>query len=245
MAVHKISEQFHGSLSVDWPCPICHQKTLQIIKDSFITKESAETRGCWSEDWFEPEMSKSVFVCVAECARPQCKEVVACSGIGGTDRYWDDDIGDHLENWYRPMSFSPVLHPFLIPEQCAEEIRKPLTASFSVYLSQPGSAANLIRITVERMLTAIGVPELNDKNNRIMLHHRLESLKGQYAPYKDTLMAIKFLGNAGSHTYDEVNIDDIEVAFGIMEYVVNDLFSGKKESIDILTKRLHGKFGKQ
>ncbi|NEM19158.1 DUF4145 domain-containing protein, partial [Escherichia coli] len=67
----------------------------------------------------------------------------------------------------------------------------------------------------------------------------------QYAPYKDTLMAIKFLGNAGSHTYDEVNIDDIEAAFEIMEYVVNDLFSGKKESIDILTKRLHGKFGKQ
>lgn len=245
MAVHKISKEFNDSLSVDWPCPICHQKTLQIIKDSFITKHSAETRRCWSEDWFEPEMSTSVFVCMAECTRPQCKEIVACSGIGGTERCWSSYIEDRLENWYRPMSFLPVLHPFLIPEPCAEEIRKPLTASFSVYLSQPGSAANLIRITVEKILTAIGIPELDDKNNRIKLHHRLESLKDQYAPYKDTLMAIKFLGNAGSHTYDEVNIDDIEAAFEIMEYVMNDLFSGKKESIDILTKRLHGKFEKQ
>ncbi|MEM8111923.1 DUF4145 domain-containing protein, partial [Morganella morganii subsp. sibonii] len=212
---------------------------------SFIVEKSADTRKNENEDWFEPEMKKLVFTCMAECTRPQCKEVVACSGIGSSGTFWNDEYGEHQKDCYRPMTFSPELHPFLIPDQCAKEIRKPLTASFSIYLSQPGSAANLIRITVERMLTAIGEPELNKKNNRITLHHRLESLEGQYASYKDTLMAIKFLGNAGSHTYDEVNIDDIEVAFEIIEYVVNDLFSGKKESIDILTKRLQGKFGKQ
>ncbi|CAM7803131.1 hypothetical protein PHDIMM138B_28585 [Phytobacter diazotrophicus] len=56
-------------------------------------------------------------------------------------------------------------------------------------------------------------------------------------------MAIKFLGNAGSHTYDEVEIGDIEDAFAIMEYVVNDIFSGRRESIDVITKRINGKFG--
>ena len=55
-------------------------------------------------------------------------------------------------------------------------------------------------------------------------------------------MAIKFLGNAGSHTYDGVKTGDIEVAFEIMEYVVNDLFSGRKESLEVLTKRLSDKF---
>ncbi|MDM2753745.1 DUF4145 domain-containing protein [Citrobacter sp. Cpo221] len=56
-------------------------------------------------------------------------------------------------------------------------------------------------------------------------------------------MAIKFLDNAGSHTYDEVTTGDIEAAFEIMEYVVNDLFSGRKDSIAVLTRRLHRKFG--
>jgi hypothetical protein len=58
-------------------------------------------------------------------------------------------------------------------------------------------------------------------------------------------MAIKFLGNAGSHTYDEVKIDDIEAAFEIMDYVVTDLFSGRKDSIDVLSARLKVKFGKR
>ncbi|HGT6217305.1 TPA: DUF4145 domain-containing protein, partial [Escherichia coli] len=231
------------NLSVNWPCPTCHQKTLQIVKNTFVTKDSARTRLNYTEDWFDHEMCESVFICMAECTRPQCQEVVACSGIGGESHFWEEDVGDHVESWYRPMCFSPILHPFLIPERCAEEIRQPLIASFSVYLSQPGSAANLIRITVERMLTAIGVPELNDNNKRIVLHHRLEKLDGQYASYKDALMAIKFLGNAGSHTYDEVEIGDIEDAFAIMEYVVNDIFSGRRESIDVITKRINGKFG--
>ncbi|MEH5573131.1 DUF4145 domain-containing protein [Raoultella ornithinolytica] len=243
MAVHKISAAFNRNLRVDWPCPMCHQKTLQIIKESFVDRETAGTRNAWSEDWFDPEMSASVFVCMAECSRPSCQEIVACSGTGCTERDWDSVNGDQLVDWFEPKSFSPALHPFQIPEKCADEISKPLTASFSVYLTQPGSAANLIRITVERMLTAIGVPELNEKQRRVPLHHRLETLLGQYGPYKEPLMAIKFLGNAGSHTYDEVKIDDIEAAFEIMDYVVTDLFSGRKESIDVLSARLKGKFG--
>lgn len=148
----------------------------------------------------------------------------------------------NLESWYKPISFSPTLHPFQIPEKCAEEVRQPLTASFAVYLSQPGSAANLIRITVENMLTKIGVPKLNDKNNLVPLDKRIKNLDGEYASYKEILMAIKFLGNAGSHTCDEVEIGDIEDAFAVMEYVVNDFFSGRKESVGVITKRIDGKF---
>ncbi|EJV1663868.1 TPA: DUF4145 domain-containing protein [Proteus mirabilis] len=244
MAVHKISEQFHCDLNIDWPCPRCHQKTLQIIKDSFIVEKSAETRKYENEDWFEVEMNRLVFTCMAECTKPQCNEVVACSGIGGANTFWDTEYGEHQKKWYRPKSFTPALHPFRIPEQCMEEISKPLTASFYIYLSQPGSAANLIRITVERMLTAIGIPELNNKR-RIPLHNRINGLEGQYVSYKDYLMAIKFLGNAGSHTYDEVEIGDIEVAFEIMEFVLNDLFSAKKASIDELSKHLQEKFEKK
>ncbi|MDJ9217530.1 DUF4145 domain-containing protein [Atlantibacter hermannii] len=242
MEIHKISEQFYSSLNVNWPCPTCHQKTLKILKNTFVTKDSAATRLNWGQDWFDPEMSETVFICIAECTRPTCKEVVACSGIGGEMLVWEEGQGDHLESWYKPISFSPTLHPFQIPEKCAEEVRQPLTASFAVYLSQPGSAANLIRITVENMLTKIGVPKLNDKNNLVPLDKRIKNLDGEYASYKEILMAIKFLGNAGSHTCDEVEIGDIEDAFAVMEYVVNDFFSGRKESVGVITKRIDGKF---
>lgn len=244
MPVHKISATFFNSLNVDWPCPACGQKTLRIDKPSFKSESVLRSRQAQSEDWFEPEMDETVFTCMAHCSRETCKEVVVCTGEGG----WEQDYGDEgiqYYAWHKPLHFVPTLHPFTLPNDCPEEITKPLIASFSVYLSQPGSAANLIRISVERMLTAIGVAELNDRQKRIVLHDRIELLDGQYTPYKDTLMAIKFLGNAGSHTYDEVTTGDIEAAFEMMEYVVNDLFSGRKESIEVLTKRLHGKFGKK
>ncbi|HAZ4815778.1 TPA: DUF4145 domain-containing protein [Enterobacter cloacae subsp. dissolvens] len=246
MPVHKISARFFASLNVEWPCPACGQKTLVIDKETFHAKSLLKSRRAQNEEWFEPDMDETVFSCMAHCSRASCDEVVVCIGKGGWVDVWDDEMRNRdYVPWYKPMSFVPTLHPFALPGGCPAEITGPITASFSVYLSQPGSAANLIRIAVERMLTAIDVPELNDKNKRIYLHQRIELLDGQYLPYKDTLMAIKFLGNAGSHTYDEVTADDIEAAFEIMEYVVNDLFSGRKESIAVLTRRLHDKFGNQ
>ncbi|EKQ6529102.1 DUF4145 domain-containing protein [Enterobacter ludwigii] len=246
MPVHKISASFGQDMKVEWPCPACGQKTLQIDKESFHQNLSLESKRMEEEEWFEPEMVSTIFNCMTHCSRVSCGEVVACVGRGGLDQDWNGDT-HQLEcyPWYKPLCFIPSLHPFVIPEKCPDEITDPLMASFSVFLSQPGSAANLIRISVERMLTAIGVPERDNKQKRINLHQRIDLLDGQYTPYKNTLMAIKFLGNAGSHTYDEVKTDDIEAAFEIMEYVMNDLFSGRKESIDVLTRRLHSKFGNQ
>ncbi|HIB8930343.1 TPA: DUF4145 domain-containing protein, partial [Morganella morganii] len=244
MTVHKISAYFNSDLDIVWPCPSCHQKTLQIVKGTFKCENTADTNRILNEEWFDYEMHRTVFVCMAKCAMKQCQEIVACSGIGGTEFIYDSEI-PHLDSYYQPKNFSPTLHPFLITEKCMEEIKKPLIASFSIYFSQPGSAANLIRITVERLLTAIGIPDKNDKGRDIKLHSRIDSLEGLYAPYKEPLMAIKFLGNAGSHTYDEVKTDDIEDAFEIMEYVTTDLFSGKKESIEMLSERLSSKFDKK
>ncbi|WP_105649016.1 DUF4145 domain-containing protein, partial [Cronobacter dublinensis] len=175
----------------------------------------------------------------------KCNEVVCCSGISRYESDWDYEKGMEYEQVLKPVNFVPALYPFIINDNCPEEISEPLAASFSVYLAQPGSAANLIRITVERLLTAIGVPERNDKGKRIVLHERLEKhLPDNYSDYASPLMAIKFLGNAGSHTLDEVKVRDIEDAFEIMEYVVNDIFSKRKESIEVLTKRLNQRFGK-
>lgn len=244
MPVHKISSIFFNNFQVEWPCPACKQKTLQILKKTFVSQDSKETRTSWREEWFDPEMSKSVFICLAECTRSQCKEVVACSGEGGMGRYGEEGHND-IEIWFRPRSFVPALHPIEISENCPKEIAAPLTTSFSVYLIQPGAAANLIRISVERMLTAMGVPERDKNDNRIYLHARLKTIPKIYTSFSENLMAIKFLGNAGSHTHDIVKISDIEDAFEIMDYIINDLFSGRKESIELLTKRLHDQFRDQ
>lgn len=244
MPVHKISGAFFKDMQVEWPCPECGQKTLQIITESFVLNDTLDTSRNSSEIWFEPEMHVSIFSCMARCTRNQCGEVVACTGKSGWEQQgWDQEtLNDEYYQWFKPKTFFPALHPFELSEKCPEEITEPLQASFSIFLMQPGAAANLIRVSVERMLTAMGIAERNDKGKRIILHNRLGMLPALYESFSEHLMAIKFLGNAGSHTYDDVNTKDIEDAFEIMEYVVNDLFSGRKESVDVLTKRLSDKF---
>lgn len=244
MAIHKISGAFFKSMRVEWPCPECGQKTLQIIAESFVVNDTHATNKNGSEEWFEPEMHESIFSCMARCSRDQCEEVVACTGNSGWEQEgWDPvTLNDEYYQWFKPKTFFPTLHPFELPIKCPQELIEPLQASFSVFLLQPGAAANLIRISVERMLTAMGVAERNEKGKRIVLHTRLGMLPALYEAFSEPLMAIKFLGNAGSHTYDEVKTGDIEDAFEIMEYVVNDLFSGRKESVEVLTKRLSDKF---
>lgn len=243
MSVHKISGAFYKDMQVEWPCPACGQKTLQIIKDSFILKETCFTKTNCHEFWFEPEMDTSVFSCMALCSRKLCGEAVACSGLSRWEQGWDEET-DNCEyyQYHKPMNFFPSLHPFILPDKCPEEVSEPLEASFSIFLMQPSAAANLIRISVERMLTAMGVSERNDKDKRITLHNRLGMLPELYTEFFKPLIAIKFLGNTGSHSYDKIKINDIEDAFEIMEYVVNDLFSGRKESIEVLTERLSNKF---
>lgn len=49
--------------------------------------------------------------------------------------------------------------------------------------------------------------------------------------HKKALNAIRWLGNAGSHKYDEVKATDIEEAFEVMEFVLNDIYNEKAARI--------------
>lgn len=119
MSVHKISARFFGSQNVEWPCPACGQKTLVIDEESFYTKSLLENRRAQNEEWFEPDMDKSVFSCMAHCSRANCGEVVVCIGKGGWEEEWDDEMRNRdYVPWYKPMSFVPTLHPFALPGEC-------------------------------------------------------------------------------------------------------------------------------
>lgn len=83
MTVHKISARFFRNLNVEWPCPVCGQKTLPIDNERFYMKSLLGSPRAQNEEWFEPDMDETVFSCMAHCSRTSCDEVVACLGKGG------------------------------------------------------------------------------------------------------------------------------------------------------------------
>ena len=219
----------------NWVCPSCQSASLAIQEGTFHYEVIPESIARWKKMDGETEDIRLVFCCLLQCERARCRTVVAVSGTGDVHENQDEDGIDHY-HLYQARLFTPTLPAFAIPAQCSERVAQPLTQSFSLFLNAPGAAANVIRIALEELMDALGGPE-----NRA-LHARIEALPEQYSQHKAALMAIKWLGNAGSHELDRVNTYDIEQAYRIIEFVLSKIYAGSTESVEQLAERLDARF---
>lgn len=67
----------------------------------------------------------------------------------------------------------------------------------------------------------------------------------EYAEHMEALMALKWLGNAGSHELDRVSCQDIEDAYQIIESVFDRIFADSKDSLAALIDRMTRMFAPQ
>lgn len=222
-----------------WVCPECQSRSLAIMEGSFHSAAIPGSVARWRSRDGELEDIELVFSCLLKCDLGRCSTVVAVSGSGYvTDTPWEareEGESPHME-LFRALSFTPPLSAFAIPSRCPDNVTGPLRQSFLLFLSTPGASANAIRISLEQLMTALGVEEKGT------LHHRIESLPHQYAQHKEALMAIKFLGNAGSHGLDKVKATDIEEAYTIIEFVLQKIYEGSTETVRQLIARLDERF---
>lgn len=241
-----LKHPFYKERPADWICPTCNKGFLRIIKDSFKVSERRDSREAFSHPNWDPDWTTNVYSCMLECNNEQCKEVVASSGTGGVDMdyfYGVDDVPD--QRWvlfYRPRFFEPPLAIINIPIGCPAAVAQPLQESFRLFFCSPPSASNNVRIAIEALLTELGVPTLSDKSKSLTLHTRLEHLPSEYSHFKELLMAIKWLGNAGSHPSNTVTIDDVMDAYEIIDHVLHELFTQKAKRAKALAEKMTNSF---
>ncbi len=60
--------------------------------------------------------------------------------------------------------------------------------------------------------------------------------------YKEFLLAIKWLGNAGSHP-DIITTDDVMDTYEIMEHVLENIYENKEKNIRKIAKRINKRKG--
>lgn len=222
-----------------WVCPVCHAESLVIIPESFHWEALPASLTRWQKSDAELEEIELVFSCLLKCDMGRCGSFVAVSGSGFvTDTPWEaqeEGESPYME-LFRANSFTPTLSAFRIPSGCPEHVVEPLRQSFSLFLSAPGAAANAIRIALEELMTALGVPLTGS------LHQRIGALPLQYSEHQSALTAMRLLGNAGSHTFDRVTVTDIEQAYTIIEFVLRKIYEGSTESVRQLTDLLNERF---
>lgn len=234
----------------DWSCPTCKKGILQIKKETFTKEELRRSREDHFHVAWEPEWIEYVYTCLLVCSNDKCKEVVVNSGTGSVD--YDivaDEHGEQAQMYvelFLPKYFEPHLKLTNIPDDCAESVTVSLNESFKLFFASPSAALNNVRIAIEELLTELKIRRFtisNGKRRFIPLHQRIGLLPEKYAQFKDMILAIKWLGNAGSHGHGEVTMDDVMDAYELTEHILGEVYESKAKKLKAIAKKVNKKKG--
>lgn len=227
-----------------WPCPTCHYGNLSLVKGSLFEKESIESlRNHQDNDW-DPMNSHGVFCCLLQCSSDTCKDHVAVSGLSEAGE--EGEYG-HMVICFRPLMFTPALHLIRIPKECPENVAAELLEAFKLFWSDPAGGMNHIRKAVELIMDHLKIPTKKKskagKYSPLPLHRRIEEFRKKNPVLADRLMAIKWLGNIGSHT-SEVSKNAFFDACDLLEDFIQTHFEKHGRKIIALTKKVNKRKGK-
>lgn len=229
-----------------YQCPTCNNGVLQILDGTFFKKETKESLDSHEHPEFSYEFVEYIYSCIFECSNSTCKEVVSSSGKGYVEEYdYYNDQGEHKRDYYeyfKPQVFTPHLKVFECPDGTPENAIAEINASFSLLLIDPPSSANHIRIALEHLLTHLGIKEFEIKKSKnifIPLQSRINLLPAEYDNIKDIFIAVKWLGNAGSHSSHKVTYDDVMDSYELTLELLDEIFSTKRMNAKSLAQQIN------
>ena len=189
------------------------------------TRESQEAAD--HPDW-EPSFKSEQFVCLLSCQH--CSEVYSVAGVtshheGGYDPS-DLEIFKSLE----PRYIDPAPHIIPIPRRYPKDAARELIAAFSLFWPDPGAALNRLRTSMELYLDHKGVQRKARKQNgkywKLSLHERILRFAVKHPEINETMLAVKWLGNVGSHESSVSRIEALE-AFELLDYILEEVVEGR------------------
>lgn len=226
-----------------WNCPHCNVGKLMAKEENFLCKDTIP-----KHPDSEPRLQYSGFF---DCNYCDCKTF--STGTGFNNHYCSGDpaIGDFSEmyiNEYTPQFFSPSIMLFNPPAGTPKSVRDSLRRAFSICWSDIPASCNVLRVTVEILLKerwpevpiVINGKYLNKKLNELK---RIEEKKPKFLEIIDYFLAIKWLGNNGSHD-NELEERDLAVAFKIMEKALILLYSQDDNSVSEWVRMINAAEGR-
>jgi len=238
---HLWTQELTATYCPPWTCPVCYKGTLVIVKDSLIHKETIESARSHSDENFDFDWVVYVFTAWARCTHPSCHQEFAISGTGGIAPQYISDNEWGYEDYFAPNMCHPMPDIFDLPAKCPEEVKSELRAAFSLFWNNRAACASRIRVALEHLMNHVGVPtrkkDVNGKFFDLTLHARIDAFAKEEPTIGAQLMALKWLGNTGSH-YSSVSTGDLLDAFEILEHALREIIVGHSAKIAALAKKL-------
>jgi hypothetical protein len=136
---------------------------------------------------------------------------------------------------------------FDFPSECPDGVKEELRSAFTLFRSHRAACAGRIRVALECLMSHLGVPKKQkDKHGKyfaLRLHQRINAFSKNEPTVASQLMALKWLGNSGSHD-SEVTQNDLLDAFEIMEHCLGEIIDRRAARVAALAKKLTKKHGR-
>lgn len=234
-------KHFSDSPDFEYLCPQCGTGFLAPDQSTFKSTEPEYSRNAHSHEAFDFDWVTYRFFVICRCTKKDCGELAFVSGTGSVDQRYGDDGGAEYYNHFSIRSFFPAPRLCHIPTDTPKTVRECLEKSFSLYWVDTAAAANALRASLEALLDEIRIPRF--KKNRkgetihIALHHRLESWSVSDQDHAELCVALKEVGNLGSHG-DSVKSKHYLGSLEIYSHVLKELFENNAAKMKELARSI-------
>jgi hypothetical protein len=233
-------KSFERHSLTSWVCPQCKIGYLAPISESYVIIETSESKKNHALEDFDPEWIRKKFICMFNCNNIKCNDIVAVCGEStiNTEMYMEPgmDAPDfRFHDIFYPKHFDPTPHIIIIPSSCPKTISDLIISSYSLYWSDIAACANRIRLVIESILTHYKIRRfgVNNRSKRylISLNERIRLFRTKNNSIADSLMAIKWIGNEGSHSIKIIQ-DDLLDAYELLENSLSELFDNHSKRLE-------------
>lgn len=214
-----------------WPrplCPLCGVGHLQFGKPQEV--ESPLSRDMRSHEAWDPDWIFGTFSVTAECGNSNCRQIVHAVGTSRVNVASNLVDEYRYSTYYRVSYLNPPLVLMRLPKTAPNEVSDGIERASALLFTDPGFTATAVRATVERFMTSEGVSAERPGGGFRNLHARIEDWRSQgdstRAGVAELLLAVKWIGNAGSHEVTQLTVKDVLDGVEILDEAFHRLWVG-------------------
>jgi len=208
----------------DWPeptCPACGKGRL-VLEEKHLRMEkggNAKSQELMARPEGSPFDISGVFHAELHCNRKNCGDWVAVTGDYFVDQTYDTTGDWEWGDCVRVRTMYPAIDILTIPKATPDKVATNLRRAAALVWMDPSSAVSALRTALERLMDEQGIKKMRN------LHRRIESYRDtRNEKFGKLLLAVKYVGNSGTHTDDPITSTDAIDMAEFIEIVIISLY---------------------
>lgn len=229
----------------EWLCPTCGKGHLLVDPKAFLNIEAGPSKQAHKHEEWDPEWIERRFAGLLECNFAMCGERVAIFGNVSVEEQheqnYDGDWEQSFPERFHPRGLTPAPLPINPPTDTPDNVKTALGEAAGLLWQSAEGAANQIRQAVEYLMDEQGVTK-STPGAFLSLHNRIKEFEKKDASNAEILLAVKWLGNSGSHA-GGLTREDLFDAFDMVELVLVALYDSSYAQIMAKVKAVNTQKG--